>query len=130
MEITDPKKLTPETRQKIEEAAAMDCTMEEIAFYANISKQTLYNWMESDKKFKERLDELRTNPVLKARRTIVDKLDNAEHAKWYLERKRKTEFSQKIETDITSKGEQINVLDPKYTELAKKFEAQLKQDEE
>ena len=108
----------------------MDCTMEEIAFYANISKQTLYNWMESDKKFKERLDELRTNPVLKARRTIVDKLDNAEHAKWYLERKRKTEFSQKIETDITSKGEQINVLDPKYTELAKKFEAQLKQDEE
>lgn len=97
MEVNDPKKLTPETLQKIEEAAAMDCTMPEIALFANVSVSSLYNWMESDPKFKERLEELRANPILKARSTIVKGLNQADNAKWYLERKAKKEFAQRQE---------------------------------
>lgn len=104
MEVADPKKLTPETLQKIEQAAALDCTMPEIALFANVSVSSLYNWMESDPVFKQRLEELRNSPVLKARTTIVEKLDQADTAKWYLERKKKSEFAQRTETDLTSGG--------------------------
>lgn len=94
--------------------------MEEIAFYANISKQSLYNWMESDEKFRERLDELRASPVLKARTTMVEALDKPEHAKWYLERKSKREFAERQE-HTGKEGEAINL------NLAKLDDSQLDQ---
>ena len=97
MEVTNPVKMTPEVLQKIEEAAMMDCTMPEIALFAGISQSTIYNWMESDPKFKERLEELRANPFLKARTTVIKGLSNPEHAKWYLERKNKKEFAARLE---------------------------------
>ena len=107
MEIRDPKKLTEEVRLKIEQAAAMDCTMDEIALFANVSKGTLYNWMESDAKFKERLNALRASPVLAARSTVIGALKNPEYAFKYLERKAKKEFSPHTTSDITSDGKPI-----------------------
>lgn len=105
--------MTPEVRLKIEQAAAMDCTMEEIAFFAGLSKQTLYNWMSSDPEFKERLDALRNEPILKARATITGALGKEDTAKWYLERKAKKEFAQRAE--LTGKdGEDL--LKPTLTE--------------
>ncbi len=104
MEIADPKKLTPIVLQKIEEAAAMDCTMPEIALYAGVSQSSIYNWMESDPKLKARLEELRATPFLKARRTVMDSLSEAKDAQWYLERKNKKEFAQKGELEGLGDG--------------------------
>lgn len=90
-------KMTPEVMKKLEEAFAMDCSNAEAARYANISHQTLLNWLRSDEEFRERLEELRAEPMLKARSTIVRSLSNPEHAKWYVERKNKKEFAQRTE---------------------------------
>ncbi|UPJ35859.1 hypothetical protein IVB45_02265 [Bradyrhizobium sp. 4] len=92
-------KLTPEVRKKLEEAAALDCTIEEMCFYAGITKPTYYEWTKADPELSARLEELRNNPVLKARETIVRGLKSGDKslATWYLERKRKKEFAERRE---------------------------------
>lgn len=94
-----PTKKTKEVIQKIEEVAALDGSVEEMAYYAGISAQSIYFWMEKDKAFSDRIAALRQRPILKARQTIVKALDNPGDAQWYVSRKRKQEFSEKIEVD-------------------------------
>jgi hypothetical protein len=98
-------KLTPETVKKLEEVFAIDGTVEEACFYAEISKQTYYNWIKEFPEMAERFDALRQRPFLKARQTIVKALDDPNHAFKYLERKKKKEFG--VNMDITSEGEKI-----------------------
>lgn len=90
-------KLTEDTVKRLEEAFAIDATVEEACFYANISKQTYYNWIKKHTDKKERFDALRNKPVLKARQAVVKNLDEPEFALKYLERKRKSEFSLRLE---------------------------------
>ncbi|MAH46255.1 hypothetical protein CMI37_10520 [Candidatus Pacearchaeota archaeon] len=92
-----PTSDTPETRQKIEQAAALDASVAEIAFYAGISRETYYQIIKKDKTFSDRIEALRNKPVLKARQTIVQGLDQPDTARWFLERKRKAEFSHRTE---------------------------------
>jgi hypothetical protein len=47
----------------------------------------------------DRFEALRQRPFLKARQTISKSLDQPEHAKWYLERKKKKEFGYRMETE-------------------------------
>ena len=90
--------MTAEVRKKLEEAAALDCTIEEMCFYAGIAKPTYYDWINADPRFSARLEELRNNPVLKARQTVVKKLSESyPNAMDYLARKRKHEFSPRQE---------------------------------
>ena len=98
-------KLTPETVKKLEEVFAIDGTVEEACFYAEIRKQTYYNWIKEFPEMAERFDALRQRPFLKARQTIVKALDDPNHAFKYLERKKKKEFG--VNMDITSEGEKI-----------------------
>ena len=83
--------------QKLEQAFALDCTDEEACAYADIAESTLYNYQVAHPDFLERKRRLKQRPVLKARATVVRALDNAPHAQWYLQRKRKTEFSERQE---------------------------------
>jgi len=41
-------KLTAEVRRRLEEAAALDCTVEEVAFYSGIQQDTYYEWTKAD----------------------------------------------------------------------------------
>jgi len=90
-------KYSKDVRLKLEAAAAFDATWEEIAFYAGISKQTLYTWMKDDPKLKERLDALRLNPVLSARKTVVESLKDPVFAFKYLSKKKRDEFGDEAE---------------------------------
>lgn len=45
----------------------------------------------------DRFEQLRDKPVLKARATVVAALHTPEVAKWYLERRRKDEFTSRQE---------------------------------
>lgn len=89
-----------EIDRKMDEAAALGCTIEEIALFAGIHRDTLYDWIKKDKELSDRIEELRENPILKARTTLVNSLDNPENAKWFLERKRRLEFSTKQEIEV------------------------------
>jgi hypothetical protein len=99
MEISNPLKLTDDVRQKLEYAFSLDATVDEACFLAEISKQTYYNWIASFPELKERFDALRQSPVLAARSTVVAGIKNdPELALKYLERKRKDEFSPRVES--------------------------------
>lgn len=123
--IGRPSDFTPEVRSKMEEAAALDASVRETCFYAGISVQSYYNWKEQDPEFFERLDALRQKPILKARLTIVNALNNPREAKWYLEKKRKKEFVTAI--DLTTDGASLNEATDEARARAKAFDEWYKQ---
>lgn len=100
-------KLTEETIKKLEEAFAMDCSITEACLYANIRTQTYYNWIEKNANLKERFDELRESPFLKARQTIIKNLDNPQYAFEYMKRKKRLEFGDNV--DHTTQGEKLKI---------------------
>jgi hypothetical protein len=89
--------MTEEVIRKIEEVAALDGSVEEMAYYAGVKRATLYSYLEDNPIFSDRIKALRERPVLKARQTVVKSLETPEGAKWYLARKKKSEFSERIE---------------------------------
>lgn len=115
-----PTKLTDETRRKIEEVAALDGSVEEICYYADISKDTYYRWMKENPELSDRIEKLRQRPILKARQTIVKGLgDNFQNAMEYLKRKRRKEFGDAH--DITSNGEKLQItFDNAFTQTTRK----------
>lgn len=92
-----PSKLTPAVRVKIEEVAALDGSVEEMAYYCDVSRQTIYQWLKDNPELSDKVERLRERPILKARQTIAKSLDNPQGAQWYLTRKRKKEFAERIE---------------------------------
>lgn len=95
------QKQTPEVIAKLESVFAIDGTIREACFYANIGESTYYEWVKNDKELLERFERLREKPVLKARREVIKGLDgNPEFSLKYLERKRKNEFSLRTEHKV------------------------------
>lgn len=108
--------MTDETVRKIEEVAALDGSVEEMAYYAGIHVDTIYAHLKSNPKFSDRIRALRERPVLQARQTVVNAIKtDPNHAFKYLEKKRKKEFGAAI--DITSDGKSIGPS-PEAQELA------------
>jgi hypothetical protein len=106
-----PTKLTPEVRQKIEQAAALDATVKEICFYADISRETYYQWMKEDPAFSDRIEALRAKPMLKARETIVKSLEDPTHAFRYAEKKGGGEFNPAHKVEVVPPGENVDEND-------------------
>jgi len=57
---------------------------------------------------KKMWEDLKQRPILTARRTIYDSLDNPDVAKWFLERKSKDEFSTKQIVVSESKADEAS----------------------
>ncbi|NLZ73222.1 MAG: hypothetical protein GX905_05320, partial [Bacteroidales bacterium] len=90
----------------------------EACFYANISKQTLYNYQKEHPEFVDRKEALKEKPILKARQTVVKALDDPKDAQWFLERKRKEEFS--FRQEVTgAEGKELKLLSEKQIETLK-----------
>lgn len=101
-----PSEMTEEKVKKLEEAFALDASIGEACFYADISKQTYYNWLEKAPELVERFEALRERPVLLARQSVIASMkENPDIALKYLERKKKDEFSTKQEIGITKEKE-------------------------
>lgn len=99
--------MTDEVITRLEQAFSLDCTVEEACFYAGIHSDTYFDWQKKNPEISERLHALKNRPILKARQTIIASLGSPQHAQWYLSRKRKTEFSERVETDVTSLGKSV-----------------------
>jgi len=96
-----PTVFTSEVISKIEEIAALDGRVKEIAHFAGVGQSNLYAYIADNPAFKERLESLKQAPVLKARRTVINSLENVSSAQWYLERKARNEYGSKPESDNT-----------------------------
>lgn len=92
-----PSVMTPETIDKLEEVFKIGGTDEEACLNANIGMSTLYDYQKANPKFSDRKEQLKQNPFLKARRTIISSLDNPNYAFEYMKRKKKDEFSDRVE---------------------------------
>ena len=90
-------KMTQDNINKLKEVFAIDGTIAEACYYANISVQTYYDWIKKNPKLSEEFNALRERPVLKARQTVIKSLDQPDYAFKYLERKKKDEFSPRQE---------------------------------
>ena len=90
-----PTLMTQETIKKLEDAFSLGCSDVEACLMADISKSTLYNYQEKHPEFVDRKEQLKEKLVLKSRKIVADSLNNddTDTAKWYLERKKKAEFS-------------------------------------
>lgn len=109
-----PTVFTDKVIRKIEEVASLDGSVKEMASYAGIHHDTIYARMREDAEFSARIEALREQPVLKARRTFVGALSKPFYAVEYLRRKRRDEFSDRHE--VTG-AEGQPVVD--FTELIK-----------
>lgn len=103
-------KQTPEVLQLLRQAFGIGCTVKEACIYAGIGETTYYEWREADQKLAAELDKIRQNPVLKAKKVLIESIESGDinTVKWYLERKKKDEFCIKQETMIT--GDEDNPL--------------------
>ena len=81
--------------QKLIEAFKLDCTVDEACAYAKISKTTYYEYLDKNPEFAEEIDAAREYLILLSRQTVASSIKKGDttDAKWYLERKRKGEFS-------------------------------------
>ena|SRR3990167_3447863 len=85
--------------QKLEQAFSNDLTDLEACLYAGISKSTLYNYQEKHPEFVERKELLKNALSLKAKNNMARKINEGdeESSRWWLERRRKQEFSLRTE---------------------------------
>lgn len=95
-----PTVMTPDVLTKCEQAFAMGCSDIEACLFAGISPRALYLYQGKNPLFTERKRQLKQTPVLKARATIWEKLDDVATAKWFLERKCAQEFGTKTKEEI------------------------------
>mgnify|MGYP001588860984 CR=1 FL=1 len=96
---------------KLEEATAIDASVEECLFYADISKDSYYRYLKAHNELRERLVKLREKPVMLARQTAVKKMtESYSNAMDYLKRKRKHEFGDYAEYLVKAPTPLLHVL--------------------
>lgn len=101
-----PTKLTDELVKKLEWAFSIGASIPEACFHADITVVTYYNWKKENEELFNRFDELRHNPILKAKLATYKGLDDPEFALKYLTKKKRDEFGDRL--DLTTNGKDIN----------------------
>ena len=108
-----PTKMTPDILNKLEYAFSIGCSDLEACLHANIGKSTLYDYQNAHPEFSERKALLKDKLILQSRNIIASKLKekDIDTAKWYLERKKKSEFSTRIEGEKESTNIKIDITE-------------------
>lgn len=121
-----PTLMTPEVVAKLEQVFAIDGTVEEACSYAEISRNTFYDYVKKNTDFSNRIEDLRQRPILKARQTVVSSLSEPNNAFRYLEKKRRQEFGDTVPSAITAV--QVNVVGTgaELEKLREKYEEELR----
>lgn len=98
-----PTIMTPDIIDKLEQAFSLGASDLEACLHAGIGKSTLYNYQNQNPSFVERKELLKDKLILKSRAVLAAALGNNDKqtAQWYLERKRKEEFSVRTEANVS-----------------------------
>jgi len=123
-----PTKMTKQRLGKLREAFLWGCTDSEACLYAGIHPDTLYEYQKKNVEYSEQKNVLKSNPVLLARKTVVDALtSDPKLALRFLERKASDEFSLKQTLDQNINEERIsgiNYIIPEDAELSETLQNQ------
>jgi hypothetical protein len=111
-----PTVMTPAIVNKLEEAFAQGFSVANACIWADISKQTYYDYAEKHPDFIDRNKELQQKPLIKSILVINKAIQNNDvgTAKWYAERKAKDEFS--LRQELTGKDGEVFELALKFGE--------------
>jgi hypothetical protein len=124
LKVGRPSVMTPKIIERLRAAFALDSSKVEACSYAGIGESTLYDYLSVTPEFSEEITKLKNQAVLKARKTVVDNLDDVDTAKWYLSRKRKDEFGTAL-VEIKNDNRSIQIVkeDPRaFNTMMKAFE--------
>lgn len=75
-----PTKMTDARIAKLEEAFLWGCSDAEACLVADIDKATLYRYQQENPEFCDRKENLKSNPVMLARKVTVDALNDNDRA--------------------------------------------------
>lgn len=115
-----PTVMTQEVIDKLEYVFSIGGSDLEACLHADINKATLYNYQKENPEFVDRKERLKEKMVLKAR-TVMDNALNdndRQSAQWYLQRKKKAEFSDRQEV-TGADGKEFKGLTVEFVEAKK-----------
>lgn len=112
--IGRPNKIKEEELRKLETAFKMGCTNSEACAHADVPERTFYDYIKANEDFSQKIDKWKKTPILKAKHTIFQNLDDTRTAQWYLERKCKHEFS--TAQEIMNTNANVEITDKKIIE--------------
>ena len=120
---------TEEVVKKLEDAFSNAFNVSEACFYAGVSRQAYYDYINENPKMADRFAEFSSRPGMKAKRTVVNSLGDPNHAWKYLE-KRDPDFKEvkKIEHTVETINENMSQAEKDAIDLLK--EARRKRIEE
>ena len=109
-----PTVMTPEVLRALQVIFLIGATQEEACRYSGISVKTLWSYTEKHPEFLQEIRAWQEDGILKARRKVIEEIpEDINTAKWYLERKRKSEFS--LRQELTGKdGDAIQPILVKF----------------
>ena len=111
-------KLTPDTIRKLEEAAGVRLNVSESCAYAGISRDTYYDWMKRVTGLSDRLDDLRENPIIRAKRRIINQLDNDTNVSFrFLEKEKPEDYGERLKIEHSGQITQNSDFDPEVEAL-------------
>ena len=112
-----PTVLTKEVIQKLEDVFSISGTDGEACLYAGIGMSTLYNYQQENPEFQERKLILKKTVNLKARKTLAKDVAETSGARYWAEKKMKSEFGESVPVNNIN----INFSD-EADKRAKKYE--------
>jgi len=93
-----PTVMTEQVLEALRQAFLIGATNLEAAHYAGITEKTLYNYIDKHPEYLQQIEAWKSEPILKAKQTIIKNMHDTKNAQWYLERKAK-DFKQKVEVE-------------------------------
>lgn len=108
-----PKKMTDEIVGKLEWAFMKGLNISEACDYAEIHRDTYYDYLNKNKEFSDKMQRAQTALQRRAKINLAEKIENGDLAesKYFLERKCKDEFSPKQQIEHSGTGDFVfNIL--------------------
>jgi hypothetical protein len=96
-----PTSQSPEIIAKLEYAFSIGCNNKEACIFAGVPKSTFHLWCKNDPELLDRFNDLKEQPILKARQRAVEGIEESySNAMDYLKRKRVKEFGDRNNLDL------------------------------
>lgn len=94
-----PSSLTPEVVSLLEHSVMDGANITEACQVAGISRETYYKHLKEDEKFADKMADAEEYPSKVAKKNLIERIKrkDVETSKWWLERKKKDEFSTRTE---------------------------------
>ncbi len=91
-----PRRIDMTTLLKLDVAFSMGMTPTQACMFADkLPRSTFYDWLKNNPDYSDRIEDLKSYPIMKAKTTIFQNLSDVDVAKWYVEHKCSEEFSTK-----------------------------------